>query len=347
LTYLTNQKQQKILELSNLRKEQETSSKKLAELQSELSQLRLDKETAEKEIADLKIKESEQKKRSEKEFDRLAGMLNVEAHAEEVLKAIENNEKKLVELQTALSEKKTTLEGVGRQIEDSEKKKKALEDERTAIEKEIAERLKIKNYVSEAQQAMEDLLQQKASLEKEVEEKRERLALADTMTNFFTKRSDYDFNRFCSWVGDLKRTRENRPRYPSLIFRTEETIRMEALKAFEGDLISKPEYKALWDHKERIRKKNVEFETKVQTLEGDLKKKDEELDGIKKEKEFLEGIKVCAEGKQMTIKEIGDCVIARLKVEIERAANEKSDQQTARTRAFIEWIADRSIESLT
>ena len=76
-------------------------------------------------------------------------------------------------------------------------------------------RFKIKNYETELEEAITNLEEQKTSLDKELAEKKDKLALGDTVTDFFIRETDYDFDKYCSFIDYVKKLRrEKRPKIP-------------------------------------------------------------------------------------------------------------------------------------
>ena len=143
-----------------------------------------------------------------------------------------------------------------------------LDNKNKTTEHEIQIKLGIRDYVTQLQTAVGNLKREKESLERENYSKRERLALADTMTDFLTRQPSYDFDRFYSNVQLIKKMREAGTTRPNLVLSTvEEETRLLALKVFQGDLVSKKDFEALSDNKQECEKDKKDFETKVKQLE--------------------------------------------------------------------------------
>jgi hypothetical protein len=186
------------------------------------------------------------------------------------------------------------------------------------------------------------LEEQKAQSQKQIDENKHKIALADTVTSFLARKSDADFEGFYSMVEHARKTREGKPfTIPALAPLIEEEVRLEALKCFQGDIVSKSEYKALWDEKERIRKEKNVLEDKINGLEAESSKKESELAAAKKEIEMMAAIKVFSDGQPRTLSDLLEYVIVKLEGEIDKRASQKFDAQTARTYGLLEWLDDK------
>jgi len=334
-TLLESQRQQRIAEINGLKKEKETVAGELIRLRIAVSEQRREEGRLIESNRKLRKEADEQKARLDATVSRLAEILKVTVDVEEINKAIHAKNEELANLDTSISTKSEKLKNMNSEIEELKVQKQRLEHEVEGI-------LKIKNFAMEVQKAITDLEQRKTALDKEVTEKSDRIALGDTVTNFLTRQPTYDFNRFYSMVEDLKKAREDKSSpFGPLLPRIEESIRMQALKAFEGDLVSKTEFKALWDLKEEHRKEKKELGSNVENLEALLQRKDEELASVKKEKEISEDIKVYVEGSQKTLKELKEWILAKYEEEIERRANEKFNKQAARTYGLVDWVSKK------
>jgi len=325
LTYLENQKQLKISELKIIKEDAETARNEASRLQTNVNSLQGKREEAAEDLEKLKIEVVVWQEKREAEILSLAKILKVRADVEEINKAKDVLTKELHDFKESVENKKIAFEGIQSQTKELERKKQDLEHEVEGI-------LKIKSYALETKKAIADL-------ERENAEKRDRFALADTLANFLLRVPTYDFNRFYSMAEDVKRARENKssPLRP-LIPRIEESIRMQALKAFEGDLVSKWEFRALWNHKEELRKENNDLRNKVGELEKKLKEKDDELANLRKDREVFDKIKVNFEGRQMNLEELRRLIISIYEEEIERRANEKFDRLAAVTHGGLDWL---------
>ena len=327
LTYLENQKQQKTLELDKVKGTLETSKATLATVKNLIEKhSRALQELNQKEgmklqsIATLNKEEAQLKERLEAAFQELAGTLKVKAETEEIRKAINLNREKLNLLNSKIE---------------------AKGDELAKLRSEIQRTLNIKDYTLELTGAISTLEQKKISLEKqnavlekENEKRKGKIAVADTVTNFLRRKPDYEFNRFRSMVEDLKRAREDRSSpLRRFIPRIEEQIRMKALEAFEGDIISKPMYNALWKRKEKYRNETVQKDETIRTLKEEQAKKDIKL-------KILEAVKVDFEGRPTTLEDLRRLTMSIQDKEIERRANEKYDRLAALAQGTLNFIGD-------
>lgn len=322
LTYLENQKQKKTLELDRIKKEKENVEAEISLLKISVSELRADKGKIIEKLETLKTEVNRQNIKLEGTVASLAEILRVKANVEDMNKAINARAQKLHNLEIALSIKQT-------KIQELERKKKNLE-------REVEDTLKIKNYAVELKKAVTDLEQQKSIVEKEVTHNKDRIALADTITNFLKRQPTYDFNRLYSMVETVKRTREDKssPCGP-LLPRIEEGIRMQALEAFKGDLVPKFVFQRVSKQKEEIENKSIELEKKLEL-------KTEKLTHAEREIEMLEKINAYVEGGPRTLKELREWMVAIFKEEIERRANEKYDALAAGTRGVLGWIHNKT-----
>jgi len=332
LTRLENQKQQKTVELTEIKKETDSVENELHLLRITMSKLRKEELEIKGRLGDLQEQVDQQRKRLEAAVLSLAEILRVKASVEEINKAIKARNRELAGLETAVTKEQRKFETLYAKVEELERNKQSLE---RGIEK----ALNIKNYAFQIKKTIVDLEQKSSGLDKEIAEKKERIALAVTITNFLKRQTTYDFNLFYSMVKTVKRIREDKSSpLKSLLPRTEEIIRMQALKAFEGDIVSQIEYKILWKRKEQYRKGNIERDEKITKQELELKRKDDKLIHLQKQKKILENIKVYVEGEQRTIKEIREWTKVICEDEIEKKANEKFHKQAARTKGTLEWI---------
>lgn len=194
------------------------------------------------------------------------------------------------------------------------------------LEREVSDRLKVNDYTTQCKAAIADLEGQKLSLVKEINESREKHALADTLTNFLTRKSDYDFNQFFFYVEKIKKmsAREGKISHPNLqVAIIEEQIRSLALKAFQGDLVSKEKYAELLHEKENIQNTKRELETKISDLEASLGEEKKNLESASREKSLLEAIKADFEGRSTTLGELKNWVLSTFNEEIEKRVAEK------------------------
>lgn len=211
------------------------------------------------------------------------------------------------------------------------------------LQHEIEELLQIKDYVLQHKSAIANLEKQKTLLEKEMAKKSDRIALADTITNFLTRQSSYDFNRFYSMVETIKRAREEKssPLKP-FIPRIEEDIRMQALEAFEGDLVSRRQHEHLRDERNEYRTGCEQRDKKIEELEGKVKANQEKIHCLENENEILGKIKVRAQEGEFALEELKEWLIREMEKEFEkRVRATKFDPLVARTYGILEWIADK------
>jgi len=332
LTFLQNQKQQKTVELDEIKKEKDSVENELYVLKTTMSKLRREELEIKGRLGGLQEQVDQQRGRHEAAVLSLAEILRVKASVDEINSAIEAKNNELADLETVVAREQRKLETLNSEIEE-------LERNRQSLEHEVEKTLNIKNYAVQIKKAIADLEQQESGLEKEIAEKKERIALADTITNFLTRQTTYDFNLLRSMVETVKRIREDKSSpLKFLLLRTEEKIRMQALKAFEGDTVSKIEHEMLWKRKEEYRKGIIERDEKITELEIELKRKDDDLAHVQKEKKNLEKIKVYVEGGQRTVNEIREWTKDTCEEEIERRANEEFDKLAAGAKGALEWI---------
>jgi len=318
LTYLENQKQKKTLELDRIKKEKENGDAEISLLKISESELRTEEGKIIERVENLKKEVNQQNTEREAAVASLAEILRVEANVEDMNKAISMLAQKLHNLELVLSAKET--------------EKQEVERKKQNLEREVEDILKIKNYVVELDEAVSNLEKQKSSVDKEVAEKSERIALADTITNFLTRQPTSDFNRFHSMVETVKRTREDkRSPWTLLLPRIEEGIRMQALEAFKGDLVPKFIFKRMSKQKKEIENRSIELEKKLES-------ETEKLTHAEREIEMLRTIKAHVEGRPRTLKELREWTVVIFKEEIERRANEKYDASAARAQGAIDWI---------
>jgi len=325
LTYLENQKQLKTLELNTMKRDIETMETEVSKRIIDLSRLTGEKDRTIKRLEELKKEIQEQWKKHEAAVACLTEILRVTADVEAINQAIEARNKELADLETAFDKKRMTLETLDSEVGELERKKQTLAKEVEGI-------LGIKNYALEHEKAISDQRKEKSVLENDTAKKKDKIALADTITNFLTRQPTWDFNRFYSMVETVKRTRED-PSSPlkPLLPRIEEEVRMQALQAFKGDLVPKLLFRRVCNRKGEIEKKNGELEKKLKLAEN-------KRAYFERENQMLEKIEVYVEGKPRTFKELREWTIFICDEEIERRANEKYYALAAATHGTLDWI---------
>lgn len=325
LTYLENQKQLKTLELNTMKRDIETMETEVSKRRIDLSRLTGEKDRTIKRLEELKKEIQEQWKKHEAAVACLTEILRVTADVEAINQAIEARNKELADLETAFDKKRMTLETLDSEVGELERKKQTLAKEVEGI-------LGIKNYALEHEKAISDQRKEKSVLENDTAKKKDKIALADTITNFLTRQPTWDFNRFYSMVETVKRTRED-PSSPlkPLLPRIEEEVRMQALQAFKGDLVPKLLFRRVCNRKGEIEKKNGELEKKLKLAEN-------KRAYFERENQMLEKIEAYVEGKPRTFKELREWTIFICDKEIERRANEKYYALAAATHGTLDWI---------
>jgi len=324
-TYLENQKKQKAIELKEIEDNIETAGKELSKRQTAVSRQEKKEDDIVQRLGELEEKEAQQKIRLKALAASLAQMLGVKAGVTEMNMAINARTKKLQNIEATIAGKENVLREKQLEIQKLEEKKQSLELEVKGI-------LKIKDYATELKTAIKGLEQREASLEKKCAEMSAQIALGDTTTNFLTRQPTSDFNDFHAMVENVKRIREDKSSpLRHLLPRIEEGIRMKALEAFKGDYVSKIVYDGVYKHKEEYRDENIELKKK-------LKRQDDELPSVRKEKDFLENLKVYVEGGPRTLKDLRDWTISVCEEEIENRAKEKYHALAAATQGTLNWV---------
>jgi chromosome segregation ATPase len=342
LTVLQKQKEDEAKALIGTQREKDSVKAEIGELQTILLTLRTEKSKATEELKGLKEEIGKDRTRLEAEVASLAKTLRVKSNVEEINKAIINKEEKLQNLEAAIVTKQNTLEGKNSEIQESESKIQELSQKKQGLEGEIEETLKIRSYVTELKAAVADLETQISSSKKQAEEMKERMALADTITNFLTRAPNYDFSRFYSMVESVKRIREDKSNsFSTSLPRTEENIRMLAIEAFHGDLVSKLQYGQVVKYKEEYKEGNIERDATIQELQSKLRAKEDELAIQKQETNTLGTIKVNFEGGQKTIAELRELTKTMFAEEIEKRATEKYNALAAGVTGIINWVDNK------
>ena len=346
ITYLTNQKQARAKELSAFKDEITANKRVLEHQKTEIRQMEEDKAKKEnaiaKEIEDLRAKECERKSSLQTETKKLADVLGVKAETEEISKAIEALRKKRADLDDQVSREEKALKEIEGKITELTRQLQTLRDGKAKVEREIVERLKIKNYETELEEAITNLEQQKTGLDKELAEKKDKLALGDTVTDFFTRKTDYDFDKYCSFIDYVKKLRqEDGQKYAKLIAISMEKIRTETVEDLKQDWIFRELNETLWDWKEKLRKERGTLEGKVTTLEKNLAGKNDEVESLRTRVKLLEDVKVFVDGQPKTMAEIEEHVKSCLKQEIKKRGNEEFDRERARMQGLADWIYDK------
>jgi hypothetical protein len=239
----------------------------------------LEKEKADivQSIENLKKEEYEIRRKIDERRTELADVLKVSNNSEEIARAIRANELRLTQLQALnlkteqdKSVKVAALRNIESQLSQSNQKKENLE-------REITERLKIKDFITELQHGIEQSQQEKSNLDKEIAKRQEEIALAETLKNFYVNASDYDFNRFCGWVELLKYIRNHASQTPAIVkMQIEQDVREQALQVFKGFWVSKSEFNTLEIEKNKVVKENDDLKLEVQNLKNSVEKRDEQ-----------------------------------------------------------------------
>jgi hypothetical protein len=205
---------------------------------------------------------------------------------------------------------------------------------------------KLDTEIAQRRQTIASLESEKVFLEKENGEKRERLALADTVTKFLAAIPEYNFDRFHYHVETIKRLREEGTHAPGLALPLiEEEARSEALKVFEGDLVSKRQHKELMEKYESCERARSELEKKVQEHEAKYEETKRDLEYTSRQRQLLETLRINFEGRSTTLAELRNWALSVFQEEIERKADEKFNALAAATYGGIEFIG-RKIASM-
>ncbi len=255
----------------------------------------------------------------------LSSLLEVENEGVTIREALDSAREKLCALAMNVEEREQNLQFIRQAIHETEIEKLNLEEE-------ITEMLNIKDYVEEKQAAIARLEDRETYLEEEVNRKSDRLALADTITNFLTRQPSYDFTAFHAYVQSIKYAKERgHLSWPGGSPILEEKVRMLALKAFEGNLVSTLDYQELQSQKS-------ELEEKVASKEKELKETRRQLEHITNENAILGALKLRFEGQSSTLQELNDWVAQIYNDQIENRANEKCKIIAAGTSGILDFI---------
>lgn len=327
---------------TTLKRENEVFETRITQREIDLAQLEKQETNRLERIETLKREESETSGKINEKRAELAESLKVSNNSEEIARAINDNELKLAEL-TALNLKseqdKSTNEATLRNIQNQITQLIQTKEE---LEREINERLKIKNFVTEHQQGIDRLKQEKISLDEEVAQRRDEAALQQTLKNFYVDQSQYDFGRFYNWVELLKYIREHKPETsPIITAQIENGIREQALQVFKGYLVPKSEFEALNNEKDNVGAEYDQLKSEVQELRDSLKTRDGELTILKNENQLLAKIKLTVESGQTTLKALRDWMILQCNEEIDRRADEKYNSIGAAAYGTIGWISEQ------
>jgi len=324
LTYLENQKKEKILELAGLKKEIKDAKIENSKLENRISELRKEEKVRIGRLEKLNEVEIELKLRHKTINASIAKMLGVRAHVKEINEALTCKEMKLRDLEDK-------IKGRDEVLEEKQLKINELEKRELTLTREVEDLLNIRDYTLEHKGAISRLKEQKTSLEKEVEEKRLRVAFSDVITDFLSRLPNYDFNMLCTVVEEVKRIREGKNiTSKPLLFQLEEGIRKQLL-----DLVAKIAFKEVWDWKEKYRKGKIE-------LEGKLQLKEDELTSVRKEREFLQNMKVYIEMEPRSLKDLEEWRKSVCEEEIEKRANEKFNKEAARVYGLADWVHQKA-----
>jgi len=314
----------------------------ITQLENDLVELEMKKAEALESVQNLKKEEFEISGKIVENRIQLAEILQVSNNSKEIIKAISDNELKLAQLK-ALNLKcekdklkiEADLRNIQNQLAESNHEKENLDLE-------INERLKIKNFVAEVQEEIDRLKQEKISLEENVAQRREEVALLETLKNFYVRQTQYDFWRFYYWVEMLKYIRELKPETPQIIIaQTENDIRQQALQVFKDYLVPKSEFEALEIEKNKIATENNQLKSEAQELKNSVKTRDAELTTLTNENQLLAKIKLTVESGQTTLKSLRDWMILQYNEEIGRRADEKYNATAAAAYGTIQWISEK------
>ena len=141
---------------------------------------------------------------------------------------------------------------------------KEEENKRQSVMRETEGIFGIKNFATEYQNALALKYELNLSLDEELEKKKDRLALADAVTDFLTRQSKYDFDRFYSLVKEIGKIRnEEYSPFKPAISSLEDSVRFQALNVFNGDIYFNAPLKTLWETNNRLIKENFELRNKL------------------------------------------------------------------------------------
>jgi len=321
ITFLKKKEQEQILLLQSLQEKKQIVINDVDNHLSILNGLKTDICEMQKNFRDLIKKIRETREKDQEVLTRMAILLQTEAKIEKIIEALAVRETKLHQQDIKISENQAKLKTL--QTNNQE-----LENRNATIEQEIKDKLKINNCVTELRTAI-------ATLEKESFEKRDRLALADTITNFLTRQSSYDFAIFYTHVQYIKYVRERGfPSWSGGLPILEEKVRMLALKAFEGDLVSKIDY-------QELRSQKNDLEIKYAEKDNELEEAKRQLECATSENKILEAIKLSFEGAIFNIGELRNWVVQIYYDEIEKRTNEKFNILAAGTSGILDFISNK------
>jgi hypothetical protein len=329
---LRQEEQAHALNLQSLEEKEELARSALSRSLSMKSEL--DRQNGEERAKLLAVRReiAEEQQKEVEEFVNLRQLLNVEAEAKKVTEALAVKEARLDKLTGEIGEKQA-------QIQSLQQRAQELEDKNKNIEREIKVKLGINDYATQQRSGLAKLQSQQLSLEKENNEKRERIALADTTTAFLTNQTPYDFNRFYSYVQMMKTMRDSRTYQtsPHLTIAEEQT-RMLALEAFKGLLATTADYSILQHQKQESDKTIARLETKARQLESQLKDTENKLESALKEKQFTEAVRANFEGRATTVAEVKNLIVSMFNEEVERREDEKFNAGAAVTYGALDFI---------
>jgi hypothetical protein len=295
---------------------------------AELSSLKKETHVTKQNLETLQRQEQEAQERIQQKLALLSDLLEVETEGKTIKEALDSKRLEVKTLEAKVEEEKQSL-----QI--TEKQNQEFEDRNQILENEIKERLQIKNYMHETQPALDMLEHRKALLQKENQQNEEKLALADTITNFLTRQAPYDFNIFYAYVQNIGYIRERGfPSWPGALPILEEKVRMLALKAFEGDLVSTMDY-------QEVQSQKNDLEIKVAEKDKEIEETNRQLECATNKNKILEAIKLNFEGRSVTLVELQDWVAQIFYDQIEKRASEKCNILAAGTSGILDFVFNK------
>jgi cation transport regulator ChaC len=335
MAFLEQRKNEEMLSLQGLQEKQRIAEVASGACQSSLSKLNKLVDEEQNRLQVLREETTQAEENNKQTLARSSVLLQVEAEAEKVVDALGVKQKELDGLHSEIAveqERLHTLQQHGQE----------LANRNEAVESEICGKLGITDYASQVAAAIADKERKNLLFEEENRRNQERLALADTMGDFFVRMPNYDFNRLSSYFESLKKARETRSLQPQAqIPELEEEIRTMALKVFEGDLVSKRDYKRLWGETEELKKMKIAEEMKVPELEARLEKVTRSLERAQSDNRILEAVKVNFEGRTTTIREIRDFVLSIFSEGIRKSAEERHNATAAAVHGLLDFAADK------
>lgn len=250
---LREEVRQRTLDLQSLKEKEQTLTAAINASQIKLSDVKKQTDEAEKRFINVKEETGETERKNKQALARLALLLEVEDDAVKVIDAMAVLHKEPDRLVAENAQEQARLQGL-------EQRTRELEDRNRDLESQIRQKLGITHYANDLCATLAYKQSQNEFLDKELNGKKERLALADTVADFLTKKPDYDFNLFCSYVQAIKWARETGSCQLKLqAAAAEEEVRNLALKVFEGDLVSKREHKALQGENDECKRAKVSW----------------------------------------------------------------------------------------